>query len=46
MVFNTVGPNGVVPLTSKGRVVLSAGAFGTAKILFQSGNNLHFYFYS
>ncbi|CAE6458176.1 unnamed protein product [Rhizoctonia solani] len=32
-----LGPNGVVPLTSKGRVVLSAGAFGTAKILFQSG---------
>lgn len=27
----------IVPLTTKGRVVLSAGAFGTARILFQSG---------
>jgi len=33
----TLGPNGVVPLTSKGRVVLSAGAFGTPRLLFRSG---------
>jgi cellobiose dehydrogenase (acceptor) len=33
----TLGPNGVVPLTSKGRVILSAGAFGTPRILFRSG---------
>ncbi|KAF9447347.1 hypothetical protein P691DRAFT_782546 [Macrolepiota fuliginosa MF-IS2] len=33
----SLGPNGVIPLTSKGRVVLSAGAFGTPRILFRSG---------
>ncbi|KAG8929895.1 hypothetical protein FRC02_004902 [Tulasnella sp. 418] len=31
------GGNGIVPLTTKGRVVLSAGAFGSPRILFQSG---------
>ncbi|KAG9118402.1 hypothetical protein FRC07_007097, partial [Ceratobasidium sp. 392] len=34
---NTAGTNGVISLTSKGRVILAAGAFGTAKLLFQSG---------
>ncbi|QRW24931.1 GMC oxidoreductase [Rhizoctonia solani] len=34
---SALGTNGIVSLTSKGRVVLSAGVFGTAKILFQSG---------
>ncbi|KAH9475934.1 substrate-specific activator of APC-dependent proteolysis [Psilocybe cubensis] len=33
----SLGPNGVIPLTSKGRVVLSAGSFGTPRILFRSG---------
>ncbi|KAI0051610.1 hypothetical protein FA95DRAFT_1602622 [Auriscalpium vulgare] len=33
----SLGPNGVVPLTTNGRVILSAGSFGTARILFQSG---------
>ncbi|KAF5354114.1 hypothetical protein D9756_007316 [Leucocoprinus leucothites] len=33
----SLGPNGIVPLTSKGRVVLSAGSFGTPRILFRSG---------
>ncbi|KAI0777591.1 cellobiose dehydrogenase [Trametes elegans] len=33
----SLGPNGVVPLTPNGRVVLSAGSFGTPRILFQSG---------
>ena len=33
----TVGPNGFVPLTPKGRVILSGGSFGTPRILFQSG---------
>ncbi|QRV98090.1 GMC oxidoreductase [Ceratobasidium sp. AG-Ba] len=33
-----IGGNGIIPLTStKGRVILSAGAFGTSKLLFQSG---------
>lgn len=32
-----LGPNGVVPLTAKGRVILSAGSFGSPRILFQSG---------
>ncbi|KAG8779426.1 hypothetical protein FRC12_024285 [Ceratobasidium sp. 428] len=32
-----IGGDGIIPLTSKGRVILSSGAFGTAKILFQSG---------
>jgi cellobiose dehydrogenase (acceptor) len=34
---NLIGPNGFVPLTAKGRVVLSAGSFGSARILFRSG---------
>ena len=35
---NTVlGPNGFVPLAQNGRVILSAGSFGTSRILFQSG---------
>ncbi|KAI0055786.1 cellobiose dehydrogenase [Artomyces pyxidatus] len=33
----SLGPNGVVPLTPNGRVILSAGSYGTARILFQSG---------
>nr|Q01738.1 RecName: Full=Cellobiose dehydrogenase; Short=CDH; AltName: Full=Cellobiose-quinone oxidoreductase; Flags: Precursor [Phanerodontia chrysosporium]AAB61455.1 cellobiose dehydrogenase [Phanerodontia chrysosporium]AAB92262.1 cellobiose dehydrogenase [Phanerodontia chrysosporium]AAC49277.1 cellobiose dehydrogenase [Phanerodontia chrysosporium] len=33
----TLGPNGFIPVTPKGRVILSAGAFGTSRILFQSG---------
>ncbi|KAI0036403.1 cellobiose dehydrogenase [Vararia minispora EC-137] len=33
----SLGPNGVVPLNKNGRVVLSAGSFGTMRILFQSG---------
>ena len=33
----TIGPNGFVPLTPNGRVVLSGGAFGSSRILFQSG---------
>ncbi|RDB26844.1 Cellobiose dehydrogenase [Hypsizygus marmoreus] len=33
----TLGPYGFIPLTSKGRVVLSAGAFGSPRILFRSG---------
>ncbi|KAJ7137276.1 the flavin domain of cellobiose dehydrogenase [Mycena filopes] len=32
-----LGPNGVAPLNPGGRVILSAGAFGTSRILFQSG---------
>lgn len=32
-----IGPGGFVPLTAKGRVVLSAGAFGSARLLFKSG---------
>ncbi|KAG8697384.1 hypothetical protein FRC08_006563 [Ceratobasidium sp. 394] len=33
-----IGGNGIIPLTStKGRVILSAGAFSTSKLLFQSG---------
>lgn len=35
--YTAYGGNGIVPLTTKGRVILSAGAFGTARILFQSG---------
>lgn len=35
--YTAYGGNGIVPLTSKGRVILSAGVFGTARILFQSG---------
>lgn len=33
----TLGPNGVVPLNPNGRVILSAGSFGTPRILFSSG---------
>ncbi|KAF8908090.1 hypothetical protein CPB84DRAFT_1674456 [Gymnopilus junonius] len=32
-----IGPAGFVPLNPKGRVVLSAGTFGTSRILFRSG---------
>ena len=32
-----LGPDGFIPLNPNGRVVLSAGVFGTARILFQSG---------
>ncbi|EGN94368.1 hypothetical protein SERLA73DRAFT_77778 [Serpula lacrymans var. lacrymans S7.3] len=34
---SSLGPNGVVPLTHKGRVILSAGSYGSPRILFQSG---------
>lgn len=34
--FN-IGPAGFVPLTEKGRVILSAGSFGSARLLFKSG---------
>jgi cellobiose dehydrogenase (acceptor) len=33
----SLGPNGIIPLTTNGRVILSAGSFGTPRILFQSG---------
>ncbi|KAI0684656.1 cellobiose dehydrogenase [Cytidiella melzeri] len=33
----SLGPNGVVPLTKNGRVILSAGSLQTPRILFQSG---------
>lgn len=33
----SLGPNGIVPVTSKGRVILSAGSFGTPRLLFRSG---------
>lgn len=33
----SLGPNGVIPLTAKGRVILSAGSFGSPRILFRSG---------
>ncbi|QRV90448.1 GMC oxidoreductase [Ceratobasidium sp. AG-Ba] len=32
-----VNGNGIISLTTKGRVVVAAGVFGTAKILYQSG---------
>ncbi|KAJ7199754.1 the flavin domain of cellobiose dehydrogenase, partial [Mycena pura] len=32
-----LGPHGVAPLAPGGRVILSGGAFGTSRILFQSG---------
>ena len=32
-----IGPNGFIPLNPNGRVILSAGSFGTPRILFQSG---------
>ncbi|EGN94369.1 hypothetical protein SERLA73DRAFT_171373 [Serpula lacrymans var. lacrymans S7.3] len=34
---SSLGPNGVVPLTPNGRVILSAGSYGSPRILFQSG---------
>lgn len=33
----SLGPDGVISLNPNGRVVLSAGAFGTTQILIQSG---------
>jgi cellobiose dehydrogenase (acceptor) len=33
----SLGPNGIAALNPGGRVILSAGAFGTSRILFQSG---------
>ncbi|KAI0055955.1 cellobiose dehydrogenase [Artomyces pyxidatus] len=33
----SLGPNGIIPLTPNGRVILAAGSYGTARILFQSG---------
>ncbi|KAJ7222992.1 the flavin domain of cellobiose dehydrogenase, partial [Mycena haematopus] len=33
----SLGPNGVAPLNPGGRIILSAGAFGTSRILYQSG---------
>ncbi|KAK7056498.1 substrate-specific activator of APC-dependent proteolysis [Paramarasmius palmivorus] len=33
----SLGPDGVVPLTKNGRVILSAGSFGTPRILYQAG---------
>ncbi|TDL21117.1 cellobiose dehydrogenase [Rickenella mellea] len=32
-----IGPRGFIPLNKNGRVILSAGSFGTPRILFQSG---------
>ncbi|EEB87717.1 hypothetical protein MPER_14837, partial [Moniliophthora perniciosa FA553] len=34
---SSLGPDSVVPLTENGRVILSAGSFGTPRILYQSG---------
>ncbi|TFK37026.1 cellobiose dehydrogenase [Crucibulum laeve] len=31
------GPGGIIPLNPKGRVILSAGSYGTPRILFRSG---------
>lgn len=33
----TLGPNGIIQLNTNGRVILSAGSFGTPRILFRSG---------
>ncbi|KAJ7730606.1 hypothetical protein DFH07DRAFT_162631 [Mycena maculata] len=33
----SLGPNGIAALNPGGRVILSAGAFGTSRILYQSG---------
>jgi cellobiose dehydrogenase (acceptor) len=33
----SLGPNGVIPLTKNGRVILSAGSYGSPRILFRSG---------
>jgi len=32
-----LGPNGFIPLTKNGRVILSGGSFGTPRVLFNSG---------
>ncbi|KAJ2927968.1 hypothetical protein H1R20_g9137, partial [Candolleomyces eurysporus] len=32
-----IGPGGFVPLTPRGRVILSAGSFGSPRLLFKSG---------
>lgn len=32
-----IGGNGIIPLNPGGRVILSAGSFGSPRILFQSG---------
>ncbi|PFH51659.1 hypothetical protein AMATHDRAFT_58825 [Amanita thiersii Skay4041] len=34
---SSVGPDGIIPLNPKGRVILSAGSLGTPRILFRSG---------
>lgn len=39
---STYGGNGVVPLTTNGRVIVSGGAFGTSRLLFASGAFLRF----
>ena len=33
----SLGPDGIIPLNPKGRVILAAGSFGTPRILFSSG---------
>lgn len=33
----SIGGNGIIPLNPNGRVILSAGSFGSPRILFQSG---------
>ncbi|KAF9479511.1 hypothetical protein BDN70DRAFT_858359 [Pholiota conissans] len=33
----SIGGNGIIPLNPKGRVILSAGSYGTPRILFRSG---------
>jgi len=33
----SLGPDGIIPLTKNGRVILSAGSYGSPRILFQSG---------
>ncbi|KAK1231893.1 substrate-specific activator of APC-dependent proteolysis [Marasmius sp. AFHP31] len=33
----SLGPDGVIPLNPKGRVILSGGSFGSPRILYQSG---------
>lgn len=33
----SAGPNGFIPLNPGGRVILSAGTYGSARILFRSG---------
>ncbi|KIY62194.1 hypothetical protein CYLTODRAFT_185011 [Cylindrobasidium torrendii FP15055 ss-10] len=34
---SSIGPDGVIPLNAGGRVILSAGSFGSPRILFRSG---------